>query len=577
MPGFVRTPKDEAKWSKAKAAASKSKGKSEEGFSDQDWALVNHIYHQIDKCEDLGKSIEDFLKVSTSEVNVSSLQELESLLEKARRRLSDEQSDPNDDNEDPSASEGMREFDPDEESSDADAWLQENDPQKKKEDDYGYDEYSENEDEASHQQDEGSDEQPRVQDKVRPKDMPQAGSSSSGRSVPQASRSSEEAAPSSQEEEIAPTGKRFQQPSREDIAEMRQYTRPWESRARDTQRLTAEAHKNPVLHHEGQVVEARNLAHGDKQKAYSDFQSSPEYKNADPISQMEMDSKFHEDYHKNNPDYLNNAVRMHERAHLQGLKGHEAHAGSKEEDIKHIRTGGAQAEAPMSMEEALQHAGGAKGEEGTVGSTTQDPAAAFAAANPKFLQEKGGEYESKAAGRKKTYGDLASQYSKKVGEMPEYDRAEVHKVLGDHPALKDPQKKAKVDKFFEEHHPLIGMSASKVINKLGLDRSRGNIDMGALHEAGMHGLFQAINDYEHDNTSKASFATHAGNKIRGLMQTALRNQDQKPQSLVSGAKKYNVQQMIAKHPTEVGDRYKRIQAAKSATPKVPKPEGGGEQ
>lgn len=562
MPGFVRTAKDEARWSKAKDAAKKSKSKDEASFQDQDWALVNHIYHQMGKAEELGKAVKEMLHAS---VDPESVKELESFLEKARRRLSDEVNDADDeDNE----LEGMREFDPDEESDDADKWLQENDPEAGKDQDE-YNEYGPDDDEESHQQelsdDEGDVEQ--RDDAVEPQAVSQG-------DQPQ------EGAPAAQgQEEVSPS--RFNQPSKEEIAEMRQYTRPWESRARDTQRLQAEAAKNPVLHHQGRVVEARQAAHADRQAAYDQFQQSPEYKDADPVSQMEMDAKFNEDWHKQNPEHLKNAVKLHERAHLHGLKGHGEHAGAKAEDIAHTRAGGAQSPDAVSTEAGMQHAGGAKGEEGTVGSTTQDPAAAFANANPKFLQEKGGELEARAGNRKSTYADLASGYAKKVGEIPDYDRAEVHRVLGENPALKDPKNKAKVDKFFEHHHPLIGMNAKRVLDKLGLDSKRGDIDMGGMHEAGMHGLMQAINDYEHENPSKASFATHASNKIRGLMQTHLRDQQKVAPELKAGAKKYNLKEMIGAHGPDVNARMQRINTFKQVhqpkAPKVPKPEGGGQQ
>lgn len=528
-----------------------------------------------DKLKQFSSTVKEIIQTSS---DAGSIEELKSFLEKARRRMSDEV-DPNDD-EESELGEGFREFDPDEEKDDADSWLQENDPKAGNKDEDGeeddeepkeYDEYGPDEDEESHQQMSEDDEEPVVSS-----DVPaQAAQPEAGGESDLNHEGAQEA-----EEEVTPSG-RFPQPSREDLAEMRQYTRPWEGRARDTQRLTAEAAKNPVLHHQGRVVEARQAAHGDRQAAYDAFQQSSDYKDADPISQMEMDAKFNQDWHEKNPEHLKNAVKLHERAHLHGLKGHGEHAAGKAEDISHVRTGGAQPEEAMSMEAGLQHAGGSKGEEGTVGSTTQDPAATFAHANQKFLQEKGGELEARAGKRKGTYQDLASGYAKKVGEIPDYDRAEVHRSLGDHPALKDPKKKAQVDKFFEKYHPLIGMSAKKVLDKLGLDTKRGDIDMGTMHEAGMHGLFQAINDYEHDNTSKASFSTHASNKIRGLMQTALRDQQKIAPELKSGAKKYNLQTMIGAHGTDVGDRFKRIntfrQVHQPKMPKAPKPDGGGEQ
>ena len=167
MPGFVRTPKDEARWSKAKDAAKRSKKKDEDSFTDQDWALVNHIYHQMGKAEELGKAVKDMMKGSKDEASV---EELQSFLEKARKRLSDEAEDPYEKDDADELGEGFREFDPDEEDDDAAKWLAENDPearQDEEEEDHGeddrdveegegepdyYDEYGPDEDEESHQQ-----------------------------------------------------------------------------------------------------------------------------------------------------------------------------------------------------------------------------------------------------------------------------------------------------------------------------------------------------------------------------------------------------------------------------------------
>lgn len=536
------------------------------------------------KNEDLEKSIIDFFEKSKNSNDPALLEDLQKFLEKARKRMSDEY-DPNDEEDDEFSEEhGFRQFDPDEEQQDdADKWLQENDPEQgsesneepNEEDEY-YDEYSPDEDEESHQQLQSEDEEPEMSSDVQAGD-PQSEASQSY---------SVKESPQSQEEKVKEG--RFPQPTKEELAEMRQYTRPWEQRARDTTRLRAEAHKNPVLHHEGKLVEARNAAHKNRQDAYTAFQATPEYQNADPISQMEMDAKFHQDWHEKNPDYLQNAVKLHQEAHHKGLMGHGEHASRKIEDIEHVLQGGAQPEEAMSVEEGMQHAGGAKGEEGTVGSMTQDPASAFAAANKDFLREKGSEYQGKASKQKDRATKVADDYGKIIGkqkqpadmeQMSNYDNeaaADLNRILGEHPALKNPSNKAKVDSFFQKYHPLIAMNAHKVLNQLGLDHKRGDIDLSGLHEAGMHGLFQAINDYEHENPSKASFSTHASNKIRGLMQTALRDQDKGPTALKTEAKKYNVNKMIAKHPPEIGDRLKRIQTSRQVNPPKPKstPEGG---
>jgi hypothetical protein len=47
MPGFVKTPKDEARWSKAKEAAGKSTSKDSKSY----WKLSNYIYHKMGKSE----------------------------------------------------------------------------------------------------------------------------------------------------------------------------------------------------------------------------------------------------------------------------------------------------------------------------------------------------------------------------------------------------------------------------------------------------------------------------------------------------------------------------------------------
>lgn len=325
-------------------------------------------------------------------------------------------------------------------------------------------------------------------------------------------------------------GPRFPQPTKEEIAGLREYTRPWEQRARDTARLTAEAHKNPELHHQGHLIESRNKTLGDKNDQYNKLTASPEYKNADPITQMELDAKFHENYNKANPDHLKNAVKGHNEAHMRGAKAHDVHAAAKDEQIRHVLQGGAQNPDAMSMEAAMQHAGGTKSaDEGTTGSVMQDKAAAFAGGNQDFLKQYAKDYNKKHV-KPKSVEDM--------GEYNDAGRQDIARVLGDNPALKDPKKRAQMDQFFGKYYPLIGMNAARVLSKFGLDAKKTDLDLGSMHEAGMHGLMQAINDYDHDHPSKASFATHASNKIRGLQQTALKAQDQIPEEIRSAAKKH---------------------------------------
>jgi hypothetical protein len=48
MPGFVKSPKDEARWEKSKSAAAK---RTKEG-SDSYWKLSNYIFHRMGKTEE---------------------------------------------------------------------------------------------------------------------------------------------------------------------------------------------------------------------------------------------------------------------------------------------------------------------------------------------------------------------------------------------------------------------------------------------------------------------------------------------------------------------------------------------
>lgn len=501
------------------------------------------------------------------------IEEVIKVLKKARNKLSDEY-DPNDmgsDEGNDDLGEGYREFDPDEEESAGNDWLKENDPENKGS---GYDEYDEGEDEDAHQkaieEDLGAEgENPAVDE---------ASEEVPGMQVPAAaaSKASEQAQTSPQSEVKR---SRFDQPSREDLMAMRAYTRPWEQRAREATALKADPSKNPELARHGNIVEARNQAHGDRNAAYRQLTSSDDYKNADPIAQMEMDDKFESDWKSKNPEHLKGALQAHGEAHEKGKGNKDIHAANKDAAIRNIISGGGHGGEGYSLEEGMQHAGGAKGEEGTQATIKQDPASSFAMGNQDFVKQYAKDYANK---------------NKKVGnidDMMQHDegsKRDVARILGEGPN-KDP----KFEKFFAHYHPLIGMSAHKTLNRLGLDPKHPDVDMSMLHEAGMHGLIQAMNDYDHDNPSKASFATHAGNKIRGLQMTAMRNQDQIPAEVRQAQKKFaakgqapiapkvDLHSMISSsgHPAaaDISDRLKRVGAQRQAqairrpagTPKPP--------
>ena len=75
MPAFIKDKKDEKRWSKAKSAVSQSHNKGEEAFTDQDWALANHIYHKMQKA-DLENSLLEITELSKNTSDNQSLDQL---------------------------------------------------------------------------------------------------------------------------------------------------------------------------------------------------------------------------------------------------------------------------------------------------------------------------------------------------------------------------------------------------------------------------------------------------------------------------------------------------------------------
>lgn len=62
MPGFIKTPSDEKKWSHAKTAAAKQTKEGSEGY----WKLSNYIFHKMNKTEESQKLAKELEKSLTS-------------------------------------------------------------------------------------------------------------------------------------------------------------------------------------------------------------------------------------------------------------------------------------------------------------------------------------------------------------------------------------------------------------------------------------------------------------------------------------------------------------------------------
>ena len=366
------------------------------------------------------------------------------------------------------------------------------------------------------------------------------------------------------------------QPSREELMQLRDYTRAYSSRARDKTRLEADASKNPVRHHDGRLVEARNVSHADYQQAYNEFARSPEFQNADPFAQMDMETQFKTDWKNSNPDHHINALKAHSEAYKKGERAKGLFAQAKDEKIRHIAGGGVNPDA-MSIEEGLQHAGGSREEdEKSPGGISQDKSAAFASGNREFIDQYMQNYNKKAP----RPGDAPDEYAHADEQRPD-----VASVIGDAPQFKNSGHKRAHDMLVQKYYPLIERAARRTLGKMGLTQAAdsGQLDDTALHEAGINALYQAINDYDHDHPSKASFTTHLNRKMNGLMQTALKAQDEIPADMRAGSTKFKQTQRDAtaapvKHTNKEGvttiidpSAGAKPPAAAAATPSTPPP------
>lgn len=97
--------------------------------------------------------------------------------------------------------------------------------------------------------------------------------------------------------------------------------------------------------------------------------------------------------------------------------------------------------------------------------------------------------------------------------------------------LKDADKQQKLNHFLAEHAPLINLHVKKLHREGKIHQ---DIDHTDLHEAGFHGLMEALHRY--DPKVGASFSTYAGTRIRGKMLDHVTATGPVPKSLQTQAK-----------------------------------------
>lgn len=386
MPAFIRTQKDEIKWNKAKEAANKSYSESE---GDSYWAVVNHIYQNMNKVDFMENLLEKLNKVGGDEDD-----EEENHVQNYEQTPEDLEA------------MGLHEFDPFEEGSDeADAWLRENDPGRKAEQEPAAAEEGDPEAEVESGEEvapEAAEVKPKSrssyadwaprQDYSDDEQKAIKGFMDQGYSHREAERmAGAHKGPKNFQEALTHTV-RPSQMSEKMLGELRGIAGHWLERADRQSKLSADPEKNPMKYASGKMLQAHEEATKDYNKAYSDFLESDEVKGKKGLDRHKAIQAWKQKWKGENPDYHKNLSSMSDaQKHMK--EANELYGKNIHDKLMHIVTGGmADPSNQMSAEEAAQHVGGSKEEEGGhQASIIKDPSASFAAANQPFMEHARGQ------------------------------------------------------------------------------------------------------------------------------------------------------------------------------------------
>lgn len=175
-------------------------------------------------------------------------------------------------------------------------------------------------------------------------------------------------------------------PSDKMMGHLKGLAKEWLDTARSHELANADEMKNPIKHASGQMEQAHKEHVGDYHQAYSDFLSSDTVKNLSPRDRHKAVQDWKGKWKQDNPDYDKGLgdVSQVQSKFADAAKNIE----QKNKDVsEHIARGGVSMVPEMSDQEAMQHLGGGKSEEGyTSGSIIKDPVAAFAAKHPNYTK-----------------------------------------------------------------------------------------------------------------------------------------------------------------------------------------------
>lgn len=168
------------------------------------------------------------------------------------------------------------------------------------------------------------------------------------------------------------------------MGDLKPLAKLWLEEADKKEKLKANPEVNPMKHAAGKLTQAHEDQNAEYSKAYNQLLGSDSVKGLKGKDRHQAIQKWKSDWKNSNPDHEAGHESVSNAGHAFG-ENKAAAKQSLQDKIAHITSGGQSMPGEMSANEAMQHLGGGKTEEGYQGTIIQDPSAHFAARNPKLL------------------------------------------------------------------------------------------------------------------------------------------------------------------------------------------------
>ena len=173
------------------------------------------------------------------------------------------------------------------------------------------------------------------------------------------------------------------------LAELKELTGEWLGNARRVSYDKASAEKNPIKYAKGKTLKAHEEAMGDYKTALKEYQNSDELKSMKMRDRHKAIQNWKKEYKEQNPDFHGKAASVATAHSTSSNEASQARKQLLDDRLHSIATAGlSDGDNQMNFQEAAQHVGGGKADEGYIASSIKDPAASFAQANPDYMQSK---------------------------------------------------------------------------------------------------------------------------------------------------------------------------------------------